>query len=202
MTSTTDETPTPRDMPYGTVWTPNGLLSGLWALPRPLTSHWGQGQELMQRMEKLWGRFDVVFGKQDTVSGLTVDSDPASGASVIADWAALPFADHSLRQGYWDPPYLGHVGDDGDVHYDRMDACLREMTRVCDVRLVILSPLVYPCPKRWKREAVIATTMGPNKVIRAVQSFVRSQQQSLLGGPPMQANAPAAPIGGIFEGVA
>lgn len=63
------------------------------------------------------------------------------------------------------------------------------MTRVCDERLVILSPLIYPAPKGWRREAVIATTMGPNKVVRAVQSFVRKQQQVLPGLDPMHGNA-------------
>lgn len=184
-----------RDIPLGTLYTPNGLVSGLWALPRPLTAHWGQGAELVARMECLWGGFDISFGKQDTIGGVTVDSDASVRPSVVADWSALPFADRSFASGYWDPPYLGSVGDDGDVHYNRMDPCLREIVRVLDVRLVVLSPLVYPCPDGWSREAVIAVTMGPNKVIRAVQSFVRSQQTVLEW--PTHANALA--VGDIWE---
>lgn len=81
-----------QDLPYGTVYTPNGLLSGLWALPRPLTAHWGQGDELMKRMTQLWGPFDVVFGKQDTVDGhgVSVDSDPESNPDVLSDWSDMP----------------------------------------------------------------------------------------------------------------
>lgn len=169
--------------PFGTFRTPNGFLSGLWALPRPLTRHWGQGEELMQRIAATLGEPDIIFGKQDTSHGFTVDMDPATEPSVIADWSAMPFEDQQFRFGYWDPPYLGRIGEDGDVHYDRMDACLREICRVLEQRLVILSPLIYPCPKGWVREAVIAATMGPNKVIRAVQSFVRDQQVSLFGEP-------------------
>lgn len=167
--------------PFGTFRTPNGFLSGLWALPRPLTRHWGQGEELMQRIGAMWGQPDIIFGKQDTVEGLTVDADASASPTVVADWSALPFRDRAFRFGYWDPPYLGHIGENGDVHYDRMDACLREMCRVVDERLIILSPLIYPCPKGWRREAVIAATMGPNKVIRAVQAFLRDQQELLWG---------------------
>lgn len=166
----------PAMPPYGTFTTPTGKVSGFWALPRPLTSHWGQGEELMERIAALWGEPDIIFGKQDQVTGLTVDADPATSPSVVADWAALPFADRSYQFGYWDPPYLGSVGEDGDVHYDRMDPCLREICRVLERRMVILSPLVYPCPPGWDREAVVAVTYGPNKVIRAVQSFVRNRQ--------------------------
>lgn len=170
----------PAMPPYGTFVTPSGKQSGFWALPRPLTSHWGQGEELMQRIAALWGEPDIIFGKQDTVAGLTVDADAAMEPSVVADWSAMPFVDKAYTFGYWDPPYLGHVGEDGDVHYDRMDACLREICRILSQRLVILSPLIYPCPPGWDREGIIAVTYGPNKVIRACQSFVRSPQVALL----------------------
>lgn len=163
------------DLPLGTLLTPNGLHSGLWALPRPRTRRWGQGHELMHRLGALYGAPDIAFGVTDTIDSsiTTVDSDPRSGATVVADWAKMPFADREFAYGYWDPPYLGHIGKKGDVHYRRMEPCLREITRVLSHRLVILSPLIYPCPKGWRREAVIATTMGPNKIIRALQSFVR-----------------------------
>ena len=81
--------------------------------------------------------------------------------------------DNHFRSGYWDPPDLGFVGRDGDVHYKRLDPCLREICRVLSERLFILSPLVYPCPKEFHRSAVVAITMGPNKVIRCLQAFDR-----------------------------
>jgi hypothetical protein len=134
------------------------------------------------------GTVDITFGKQDQVSGFTVDSDPSTAPSLVADWSDMPLDDESFESGYWDPPYLGHVGEDGDVHYDRMDACLREITRVVARRLHILSPLIYPCPKGWQRRAVIGVTYGPNKVIRALQTFDRDLQTSLPF--PMPVNAP------------
>lgn len=161
-------------LPIGTIKTPNGLLSGLWALPRPLTKKWGSGA-LVERIKQTWGPPDIVFGKQDQVSGpwVTVDKDSKVKPTIVADWCALPFKDKSFKFSYWDPPYLGYVGKDGDVHYNRMDNCLREICRVSSERIVILSPLIYPCPENWKRDAVISCTYGPNKIIRAVQSFVR-----------------------------
>ncbi len=165
------------DLPIGTVITPNGLLSGLWALPRPLTRHWGSGN-VFARICQIWGEPDVVFGKQDQVEGVsvTVDKDVTCNPSVVADWSSMPmFADRQFKLGYWDPPYLGEIGEDGDVHYKRMDPCLREICRVIGGRLFIYSPLVYPCPDGFHRIAVIATTMGPNKIVRALQGFERDQ---------------------------
>lgn len=159
-------------LPIGTITTPNNLLSGLWALPRPTTHHWGSGL-VIDRIEKVWGKPDICFGKQDQVNGFTVDLSIEVSPSITANWNALPFCDNSFRFGYWDPPYLGRIGNDGDVHYKRLDDCLSEMCRILSNRIVILSPLIYPCPKKWKRDAVIAITMGPNKVIRCLQSFVR-----------------------------
>jgi hypothetical protein len=159
-------------LPIGTITTPNNLLSGLWALPRPTTHHWGSGL-VLDRITQVWGYPDICFGKQDHVCGFTVDSNIDVSPSVVSDWGALPFGDNSFKFGYWDPPYLGHIGQDGDVHYKRLDNCLQEMCRVLQERIVILSPLVYPCPKGWKRDGVIAITMGPNKVIRCLQSFIK-----------------------------
>ncbi len=166
--------------PFGTFRSPTGKVSGFWALPRPLTSHWGQGEELMARIGQLWGVPDITFGKQDQVTGFTVDRDATVAPSLVAEWDAMPIEDAAFRFGYWDPPYLGSVGEEGDVHYDRMDPCLREICRVLSVRLVILSPLIYPCPKGWVREGIIAVTYGPNKVIRALQSFIRDGQERLF----------------------
>jgi hypothetical protein len=170
-----------RDLPLGTVITPNGLYAGLWALPRPQTQHWGSGL-LLPRIEGVWGAVDIVFGKQDGVYGFSIDNDIQTTPSVCANWQRLPFRDGQFRSGYWDPPYLGYIGDDGDVHYSRLQACFEEILRVLNKRVFILSPLVYPCPDGWKREAVIAITMGPNKVIRALQAFERKGSGGL--NPP------------------
>ncbi len=162
-----------NDLPIGTVTTPNGLYSGLWALPRPLTRHWGSGA-ILKRISQVWGLPSVTFGKQDQVDGIAIDRDEAQCPTVVADWSALPFVGSAFNSGYWDPPYLGKIGKDCDVHYSRLDNCLREITRVCGQRIFILSPLIYPCPRGWKRSAVIAITFGPNKVIRSLQGFVRN----------------------------
>ena len=160
------------DLPLGTLITPNGVYSGLWALPRPLTSHWGSGA-IMERIEKVFGKCDIIFGKQDQVEGFTVDKDPSVNPSLVSEWADMDLANNSFHQGYWDPPYLGYIGEDGDVHYNRMNPSLMEICRVVSERLLILSPLIYPCPRGWEREAVIAVTYGPNKIIRSLQGFVK-----------------------------
>ena len=164
-------------LPIGTLMTPNGLYSGLWALPRPTTKHWGSGL-LLSRIEQVWGKCDVIFGKQDNVEGFTVDSDKSVNPSVVASWESMPFHNEQFGQGYWDPPYLGYIGDAGDVHYSRMEKCWHEISRVLSERLLIISPLVYPCLDGWKREAVIAVTMGPNKIIRCLQCFAREAQHA------------------------
>ena len=165
------------ELPLGTVTTPNGLLSGLWALPRPLTKHWGSGN-IHARIKQVWGAPDIVFGKQDQIEPgtITVDKDPGVSPTIVADWASMPFKDKEFACGYFDPPYLGYIGEDGDVHYKRLDPCVREICRVLSKRLFILSPLVYPCPDGWHRIAVIATTFGPNKVIRSLQGFERDTE--------------------------
>lgn len=159
-------------LPIGTVITPNGLYSGLWALPRPLTSHWGSG-ELLSRIEQVWGKCEVIFGKQDQVYGLTVDLQHKVSPSIVANWEKLPFKSESFASGYWDPPYLGYIGKDGDVHYSRLQPSFFEICRVISERIFIFSPLIYPCPSGFRREAVIAITMGPNKIIRCLQCFAR-----------------------------
>ena len=159
------------DLPIGTIITPNGLYSGLWALPRPLTSHWGSG-DILKRIGRVWGLPSVTFGKQDQVNGMTIDCDLTQSPTVCADWNSLPFVSGAFDSGYWDPPYLGKIGKDGDVHYNRLDGCLREIARVCRM-IFILSPLIYPAPKGFKRNAVIAITFGPNKIIRSLQGFTQ-----------------------------
>ena len=163
------------ELPIGTFLTPSGkVYSGLWALPRPLTRHWGSGK-LQERLEQIWGKCSVIFGKQDQVYGLSIDIDESTHPTVVADWAALPFADNTFKSGFWDPPYFGHIGRDGDVHYSRLESCRKEICRVLSCRLFILSPLIYPCMLGWKRVAVIAVTFGPNKIIRCLQGFEREE---------------------------
>ena len=140
--------PVDIELPIGTIYTPNRLLSGLWALERPKTSHWGSG-DILDRITKIWGKPDIIFGKQDQADGFTVDIDPTNKPSVVADWACMPFSDKQFASGYWDPPYLGEIGEDRDVHYNRMDKCYAEICRVLSERLFILSPLVYPCPDEY-----------------------------------------------------
>lgn len=171
-------------IPLGTIRTSKGIYSGLWALQRPNTKHWGSGM-LLKRIAAIWGRPSAIFGKQDQVDGLTIDSDESVRPSVVADWAALPFASNSLPSGYWDPPYLGYIGVDDDVHYSRLEHCRREISRVISEHLLILSPLVYPNLKGWKRTAVIAITYGPNKVIRCLQGYEREPMQAALMDLPL-----------------
>lgn len=159
-----------NNLPIGTLITPNGLLSGLWAMPRPTTHRWGSGA-VLSRIEEIWG-CDIIFGKTDQVSGITVDKNPGVNPTFVADWVDMSFAgDDEYGVGYWDPPYLGYIGPEGDVHYSRLEPCLREICRILSDKLFILSPLIYPCPKGWKRIAVIAITFGPNKIIRCLQGF-------------------------------
>lgn len=164
--------------PFGTFRTPNRLLAGLWAIERPKTRHWGSGI-IQARIEKLWGTCSVIFGKQDQVEGFTIDNDELAKPTVVADWAALPFRDGTFVSGYWDPPYLGFIGKNGDVHYNRLDSCFKEMCRVLQCRITILSPLVYPCPTGWKRDAIIGITFGPNKIIRCLQGFINPKANQL-----------------------
>ena len=160
-------------LPIGTITTPNGLFSGLWALPRPLTKHWGSGA-IMERIKQVWGACDAIFGKQDQVQcRVTIDNDIKVKPTVVAEWSSLPFKDKVFSQSYWDPVYFSRIGKDKVVKFQRQDNCLREICRVTSKRLLILHPLIYPCPKGWRREAVIAITFGPNKMIRCLQSFVR-----------------------------
>lgn len=123
-------------------------------------------------MKDLFGYPDIIFGKQDNVGGLTIDNDIEQRPEVVADWARLPFEDEAFDFGYWDPPYFGYIGVDGDVHYNRLQPCYDEICRVSK-RLALLSPLIYPKPQNWIRKAVIAITYGPNKIIRALQVFER-----------------------------
>lgn len=144
------------------------------ALPRPRTGKWGSGV-LLDRIEKIWGKMDVIFGKMDNVDGFTVDRNPEVNPSVVCDWADMPFEDRHFQQGYWDPPYIGWTDADKGIHYHRLEPCYREIQRIIARRLFILSPLVYPAPIGFKRVAVVGVTYGPNKIIRALQGFERER---------------------------
>lgn len=164
-------------LPYNCFYTPNGVVNGLWATDRPRTGHWGSGQ-VLDRLIALgdilhWSTPDIIFGKQDQVTGFTIDNDPAVRPSVVADWAALPFADAAFTYGFWDPPYLSTTDKNAMIHYNLLLPCLREICRVVASRIAILHPMIYACPDGWRRSAVIAVTMGPMKVTRALQIFHR-----------------------------
>ena len=163
------------ELPLGTLVTPNGLYAGLWALPRPMTKHWGSGA-VPSRIESVWGKIDIVFGMQDQVDDyFTVDCDAAVQPALVANWNNMPFMDKQFGMGYWDPPYLAYIDDEMGAHYRLLFPELREILRVCSQRLFILHPMVYPTPKGWRRICMIAITMGPRKIVRMVQGFERME---------------------------
>jgi hypothetical protein len=136
--------------------TANGHLYDLWALPRPLTKHWGSG-EVWNRICKTIGVPDVAFGKTDGIPDHILSVDKTHGFL----WATLPFEDNEFDFGYWDPPY--------DKLYK--PECL-EIWRTTK-KLAILHTHVYPTSwmKNAKRIATVAITMGPLKQIRCLQLF-------------------------------
>lgn len=131
-----------------------------WACPRPKTKHWGSGQ--------VWGRICRIFGTPDAAFGKT-DGIPEGIAAYDLnngyDWKRLPLPDNYHAFGFWDPPY---------DHMYRLEAL--EIWRVCR-RLAILHPRIYP--KSWfvgcRREAVVAVTFGPYKVIRCLSIFTKEK---------------------------
>ncbi len=133
---------------------------GFWACQRPLTHHWGSGQ-VFGRIKRELGMPDVAFGKTDGIPPEILPVDLATGF----DWKQLPFRDNTFSFGYWDPPY--------DHLYKREG---QEIWRTC-TRLAILHTHIWP--RAWlvgaEREAMIAVTMGPMKVIRCLQVFRKSQ---------------------------
>ena len=152
------------------------VLGDLWALPRPMTGHWGSGT-LFERLSESFGQPDVAFGKQDQIpEGVTtVDIDPRVEPTHVCDWAAMPFQDGEFKFGYWDPPYLATTDPEGMVHYTIHAPCYREISRVCSHRLAILHPIVYPKPAGWHRVAVIGITFGARKIIRCLQVMDRDE---------------------------
>ena len=127
-----------------------------WACQRPLTKHWGSGQ-VLERLEKMFGKVDTVYGKQDQVPNEYFAVDLNTGY----DWNKLPFEDNSKGFGYWDPPY-DHMYKHEGIEIWR-----------CSIKLAILHTHIFP--KSWldgaKRIGMVAITMGPLKQIRCLQVF-------------------------------
>ena len=127
-----------------------------WACQRPLTKHWGFGQ-VWDRTCKTFGTPDSGFGRTDGIPCEVAAYDLNNGY----DWRRLPLPDNYHAFGIWDPPY--------DRMY-RPEAM--EIWRVCK-RLAILHPLIYPAS--WfagcRREAMVAVTFGPLRMIRCLQIF-------------------------------
>jgi len=130
-----------------------------WACRRPLTKHWGSG-DVWPRIGKEFGPPDGAFGKTDGIPDGIAAYDLSNGY----DWKRLPLPDNYHEFGFWDPPY--------DRMY-RQEAM--EIWRVCR-RLAILHPLIYPTS--WfsggRREAMVAVTLGPLKMIRCLQIFTKN----------------------------
>lgn len=127
-----------------------------WACPRPLTHHWGSGQ-VIDRIEKTFGRPDAAFGKTDGIPPGITAIDRSEGY----EWAHLEIEDNQFEFGYWDPPY--------DKLYKKEG---QEIWRTCK-RLAILHTYIWPRAwlKNAEREAMVAITMGPMKQIRCLQVF-------------------------------
>lgn len=166
------------------------VITGLWALPRPLTSSWGSG-EVFRRVSLTFGEPDAAFGVRDGIPPRVLGVDIACHAPravagrgsrwaacaaargsaraprVRAAWAALPFLHECFGLGYWDPPYVEAAGS-------MMKREAQEIWRVCR-QLAILSEHVYP--RSWfagaHRIAQIGVTMGPMRRIRTLQVFGR-----------------------------
>ena len=79
----------------------------------------------------------------------------------LREWRNLPFEDNHFEFGYWDPPYDKLYKPEG-----------MEIWRTVK-RIAILHTHIWP--RAWLkdsiREAMIAITFGPMKVIRCLQVF-------------------------------
>jgi hypothetical protein len=141
-----------------------------WACQRPRTRHWGSGQ-VWDRICKQFGTPDAAFGKTDGIPEGIAAYDLSNGYN----WKSLPLADNVHEFGYWDPPYDRMYRPEG-----------LEIWRVCR-RLAILHPIIYPTS--WfaggRREAMVAVTMGPFKMMRCVQIFCKDSQFQI---PEISAN--------------
>lgn len=144
----------PRKIPQN----PTEVKFGYWALPRPLTRHWGSG-DVWKRMCQEVGTPDVAFGVTDGIPSDIVAIDRNTGY----EWDNLPFEDDMFNFGYWDPPY--------DKLY-KSEA--QEIWRTCRM-LAVLHTHIYP--RSWLygagRCGMYAITMGPMKQIRCLQIFAK-----------------------------
>lgn len=141
------------------------IFFDFWACQRPLTHHWGSGQ-VLSRLEKQFGKVDVVFGKQDQVPDNYLAIDLNTGYN----WVKLPFQDNQFEFGYWDPPYVDEKGKAKLFKKEGM-----EIWRCCK-KIAILHTFIWP--RAWlsqigeaQRLGMIAVTMGPMKQIRCLQVF-------------------------------
>lgn len=127
---------------------------------------------MFTRIEKQFGRPDAAFGVRDGIPEDVEKVDLAFGL----DWKTLPFKDNQFAFGYWDPPYPPAVKG-------LMKPEALEIWRTCR-RLAILHTHVYPIS--WfpgaVREAMVAVTMGPLKVIRVLQVYRKTPRQEALEG--------------------
>jgi hypothetical protein len=136
-----------------------------WSCPRPKTRHWGSGQVCV-RMGGTFGTPDAAFGKTDNIPDAITAYDLNNGY----DWNDLPLPDNHHEFGFWDPPYDKMYRPEG-----------MEIWRVCK-RLAILHPLIYPTS--WfagaRREAMVAVTFGPFKIIRCLQFFTKDLDSDII----------------------
>jgi len=132
------------------------IIFDFWACQRPLTKKWGSGQ-VFSRIEKQLGKPDSAFGKTDGIPEGITAIDHNTGY----EWRNLPFETNHFEFGYWDPPY--------DKLYKPEGVEIWRVVR----RIAILHTMIWP--KAWLkgaiREAMIAVTFGPMKVIRCLQVF-------------------------------
>jgi hypothetical protein len=141
------------------------VLTLFWACQRPLTKHWGFGQ-VWDRTCKTFGTPDAAFGKTDGIPCGVAAYDLNNGY----DWRRLPLPDNYHEFGIWDPPYF----NDDHTRFTLFKPEAQEIWRVCK-RLAILHPVIYPTS--WfagaRREAMVAVTFGPLKMIRCLQIFTK-----------------------------
>ena len=134
----------------------SNIIFDFWACQRPLTKKWGSGQ-VFSRIEKKLGKPDSAFGKTDGIPDGITAIDHNTGY----EWRNLPFEDNHFEFGYWDPPYDKLYRPEG-----------MEIWRTVK-RIAILHTHIWP--RAWLkdsiREAMIAITFGPMKVIRCLQVF-------------------------------